>query len=37
MLAAHRGGKINNPEKTLKAFKAVVNEYEVDTLESDLY
>ena len=37
MLAAHRGGKINNPENTMKAFKAAVDEYEVDILESDLY
>ena len=37
MIAAHRGGKINNPENTMKAFKAAVNEYEVDILESDLY
>ena len=37
MVAAHRGGADNNPENTLKAFKASVEEYNVDILESDLY
>lgn len=37
MIAAHRGGGDNNPENTMKAFKAAVNEFEVDIIESDLY
>ena len=37
MISAHRGGADNNPENTMKAFKAAVNEYKVDILESDLY
>ena len=37
MIAAHRGGAENNPENTMKAFKAAVNEYKVDIIESDLY
>ncbi|MCI5744811.1 MAG: hypothetical protein MR270_00810 [Erysipelotrichaceae bacterium] len=37
MIAAHRGGAINNPENTLKAYKSAVNEYHVDILESDLW
>ena len=37
MIAAHRGGADTNPENTLKAYKAAVNEYHVDILESDLY
>lgn len=36
MLVAHRGGKTSNPENTLKAFDAAVNEFEVDVLEMDL-
>lgn len=37
MIAAHRGGGELNPENTLKAFKASVNEYEAEILESDLW
>ena len=37
MLAAHRGGSLNNPENTLKAYKAAVNEYHIDIIESDLW
>ena len=37
MLAAHRGGKITNPENTLKAYIDAVNTYDVEILESDLY
>lgn len=36
MIAAHRGGAINNPENTLLAFREAV-EMGVDILESDLY
>lgn len=36
MLAAHRGGKVLNPENTMKAFETSVNEYDVDILEMDL-
>lgn len=37
MIVAHRGGKESNPENTMKAYKASVNEYEVDVLETDLW
>lgn len=37
MIAAHRGGAINNPENTMLAFRSAVREYGVDILESDLY
>ncbi len=37
MLCAHRGGKISNPENTLKAYKASVFEYDADILETDLW
>lgn len=37
MNAAHRGGGALNPENTLKAFKASVNEYKVDILETDIW
>lgn len=37
MIIAHRGGKESNPENTMKAYKAAVNEYEVDVLETDLW
>lgn len=37
MLCAHRGGSISNPENTLKAYKAAVDEYEADILETDLW
>lgn len=37
MLCAHRGGGVSNPENTLKAYKAAVNEYGVEILETDLW
>lgn len=37
MIAAHRGGGINNPENTMLAFREAVNTIGVDILESDLY
>lgn len=37
MVCAHRGGKNLNPENTLKAYKACVNELKVDILETDVY
>ncbi len=37
MIAAHRGGSINNPENTLLAFREAVKTIGVDVLESDLY
>ncbi len=37
MIAAHRGGKRNNPENTMLAFREAVRTIGVDILESDLY
>ena len=37
MIAAHRGGKYNNPENTMLAFREAVNTIGVDIIESDLY
>ena len=37
MIAAHRGGSVSNPENTLMAFKAAVNEYGVEICETDLW
>ncbi len=37
MIAAHRGGGINNPENTMLAFREAVNTIGVDIIESDLY
>lgn len=37
MIAAHRGGSINNPENTLLAFREAVETIGVDIIESDLY
>ncbi len=37
MIAAHRGGAINNPENTLLAFREAVNSYGAQIIESDLY
>ena len=37
MIAAHRGGAINNPENTLLAFSEAVNTIGVDIIESDLH
>lgn len=36
MVVAHRGGKVLNPENTIKAFDACMTEYDVDVLEMDL-
>ena len=36
LIAAHRGGKLLNPENTLKAMYYAVNELNVDILEMDL-
>lgn len=35
LVAAHRGGKLLNPENTFKAFNAAYEEYNVDILELD--
>lgn len=37
MISAHRGGGVTNPENTLKAYKACVNDYKVEMLETDLW
>lgn len=37
MIAAHRGGSINNPENTMLAFRQAVDTIGVDIIESDLY
>ena len=37
MLAAHRGGSLANPENTLRAYKAAVNEFNIDIVESDIW
>ena len=37
MIAAHRGGKVSNPENTLLAFREAVITIGVDIIESDLY
>ncbi len=37
MIAAHRGGGLNNPENTMLAFREAVKTYNVDIIESDLY
>lgn len=37
MLAAHRGGSLNNPENTLKAYKSAVSDYHIDIVESDIW
>lgn len=37
MIAAHRGGGMNNPENTMFAFREAVNTLGVDIIESDLY
>ena len=37
LLCAHRGGSVNNPENTLKAYKYAVEECQTDILESDAY
>ena len=37
MIAAHRGGGVSNPENTLMAFRAAVNEFGIQICESDLW
>ena len=37
MIAAHRGGSVSNPENTLMAFRAAVNEFHIQICESDLW
>ncbi len=37
MIAAHRGGGVSNPENTLMAFRAAVNEYGIRICETDLW
>jgi len=37
LLAAHRGGGLNNPENTMLAFREAVKTIGVDIIESDLY
>lgn len=37
LIAAHRGGGINNPENTMLAFREAVTKTKVDIIESDLY
>ena len=37
MIAAHRGGGLNNPENTMLAFREAVNSLGADIIESDLY
>ena len=37
MIAAHRGGGISNPENTLMAYRAAVNDYHIQICETDLW
>ncbi len=37
LVAAHRGGGVQNPENTMLAFREAVKTYKVDIIESDLY
>ena len=37
MIAAHRGGGMNEPENTMLAFREAVSSHEADIIESDLY
>ena len=37
MLAAHRGGSMNNPENTLKAYRSAVQDFHIDIVESDIW
>ena len=37
MIAAHRGGGLSNPENTLMAYRAAVNEYDIQICETDLW
>ena len=37
MIAAHRGGGVSNPENTLMAYRAAVNEFHVQVCETDVW
>lgn len=37
MIAAHRGGGLSNPENTLMAFRAAVNDFGIQICETDLW
>ena len=37
MLAAHRGGSLNNPENTLMAYVNAVRDFNIDIVESDIW
>lgn len=37
MIAAHRGGGVSNPENTLMAYRAAVNEYGIQICETDVW
>ena len=37
MIAAHRGGSVSNPENTLMAFRATVNDFGIQICESDVW
>ena len=37
MIAAHRGGGISNPENTLMAYRAAVNEFGIQICETDVW
>ena len=37
MLAAHRGGSLNNPENTLLAYQKAVSEFNINIVESDIW
>ena len=37
MLAAHRGGSLNNPENTLLAYRKAVSDFNIDIVESDIW
>lgn len=37
LVAAHRGGSLENPENTMRAFRDAVYKYNVDIIETDIY
>ena len=37
MIAAHRGGGVSNPENTLMAYRAAVNEFQIQVCETDVW
>ena len=37
MLAAHRGGSLNNPENTMLAFSHAISDYHIDIVETDIW